>query len=63
MSFMLREWWRRLWGTFRHRESETDEELQFHLQMAEEEALRRGQSVREARLRAGGAAQGGRSRA
>jgi predicted permease len=57
MSFMLREWWRRLWGTFRHRESGTDEELQFHLQMAEEEALRRGQSVREARLRAGSAAQ------
>ncbi len=57
MSFMLREWWRRLWGTFRHRESGTDEELQFHLQMAEEEALRRGQSARQARIRSGGAAQ------
>jgi len=33
MSFMLREWWRRLSGTFRHRDSETDEELRFHLQM------------------------------
>jgi predicted permease len=57
MSFLLREWRRRLWGTFRHRDSETDEELRFHLQMAEEDALRRGQSVRDARLRVGGAAQ------
>jgi putative ABC transport system permease protein len=56
MSFKVREWWLRLWGTFRHRENGTDEELQFHLQMAEEEALRRGQSAREARVRAGGAA-------
>lgn len=57
MSFRLREWCWRLWGTFRRRDSERDEELRFHLAMAEEDALRRGQSVREARLRAGGIAQ------
>jgi len=53
MTSRLREWCRRLLGTFNYRDRETDEELRFHLQMAEEDALRRGQSVREARLRAG----------
>ncbi len=57
MSFHLREWFHRLLGTLKRRDSETDEELRFHLVMAGEEALRRGQSVREARLRAGGVAQ------
>jgi len=57
MSFELREWFHRLLGTLKQRDSETDEELRFHLAMAEEEALRRGQSVREARLRVGGVAQ------
>ena len=57
MRFQLREWFHRLLGTLKRRDSETDEELRFHLAMAEEEALRRGQSVREARLRAGGVAQ------
>ena len=53
MSFSLREWWRRWWETFRHRDnSETEEELRFHLEMAELDALRRGQDVRDARLRA-----------
>jgi predicted permease len=57
MSFQLREWFHRLLGTLKQPDSETDEELRFHLAMAEEEALRRGQSVREARLRVGGVAQ------
>src|SRR5258708_1182797 len=57
MSSSLREWRRRLSETFRRPNSETDEELRFHLEMAEEDALRRGRSVREARLRAGGVAQ------
>ena len=38
-------------------ESESEEELRFHLEMAELDAVRRGQNVREARLRAGGIAQ------
>ncbi len=53
MIFNLRECFQRLWGTFNRRDRETDEELRFHLEMAEKDALRRGQSVREARLRAG----------
>src|SRR6516225_5632582 len=53
MISLLREWRRRLLGTFRRQANETDEELRFHLEMAEEDALRRGQSVREARLRTG----------
>jgi len=58
MTFRIREWWRRLWETFRHRdESEIDDELRFHLEMAEKDAFRRGQSVRDARLSAGGLAQ------
>jgi predicted permease len=51
----LREWCLRLWGTFRPADAE--EELRFHLEMAEKEALRRGESPRDARLRAGGIAQ------
>ena len=57
MSFHLREWFHRLLGMVRRRDSETDEELRFHLEMAEEEALRRGGSAREARLRVGGVTQ------
>lgn len=58
MSVRLLEWWRRWRETFRHREDTgTEEELRFHLEMAELDALRRGQNVREARLRAGGVAQ------
>jgi predicted permease len=58
MTFRLREWWRRWWESFRHRhDSDTEEELRFHLEMAERDALSRGQDVREARLRAGGIAQ------
>ena len=53
MIFNLRECFQRLWGTFNRRDRETDEELRFHLEMAEKDALRRGPSVREARLRAG----------
>ena len=58
MSFRLLEWWRRLRETFRHRDdSEMEEELRFHVEMAELDAVRRGQNVREARLRVGGVAQ------
>jgi len=57
MKQTLREWCLRIWGTFKGRDAEVEEELRFHLQMAEQEALRRGDSPREARLRAGGLAQ------
>ncbi|HEX4641844.1 MAG TPA: ABC transporter permease, partial [Candidatus Acidoferrales bacterium] len=57
MKQKLREWWARLWGTFKSRDAEIEEELRFHLEMAEQDALRRGDSRREARLRAGGFAQ------
>ncbi len=57
MKQKLREWCLRIWGTFKGRDAEVEEELRFHLQMAEQEALRRGDSPREARLRAGGLAQ------
>ena len=53
----LRAWGIRLWGTFTNRSRGVDEELRFHLEMVEQEASRRGESVREARLRAGGLAQ------
>ena len=58
MSFRLLEWWRR-WrrNLSASRRSEREEELRFHLEMAELDAVRRGQNVREARLRAGGIAQ------
>ena len=57
MKQTLRELCLRIWGTFKGRDAEVEEELRFHLQMAEQEALRRGDSPREARLRAGGLAQ------
>jgi hypothetical protein len=57
MNGMLREWWVRILGTFRSRDAEVEEELRFHLEMAEQDALRRGGTRREARLRAGGTAQ------
>jgi predicted permease len=57
MKQTLREWCLRIWGTFKGRDAEVEEELRFHLQMAEQEAFRRGESPREARLRAGGLAQ------
>ena len=58
MRIRLLEWWRRFRETLWHRaESESDEELRFHLEMAELDAVRRGQNVREARLGAGGIAQ------
>ena len=58
MMFRLREWCRRWRATFRPRdEDQMEEELRFHLEMAELDALRRGQDVRDARLRAGGVAQ------
>jgi predicted permease len=58
MRFRLLEWWRRWRETFRRRDdSDREEELRFHLEMAELDAVRRGQNVREARLRAGGVAQ------
>lgn len=57
MKQKLREWWARLWGTFKSRDAEIEEELRFHLDTAEQDALRRGDSRREACLRAGGFAQ------
>src|SRR5215472_1092695 len=57
MNFHLREWFHRLLGIVRRRDSETYEELRFHLAMAEEEALRRGRSVRGARPQMGGLTQ------
>jgi predicted permease len=51
----LREWCLRLWGSFRP--GGADEELRFHLEMAEQDALRRGATAREARLQSGGLAQ------
>ena len=57
MSLHLREWFQRLRGTFQRRDSDTDEELRLHLEMAEEDALRRGRSAREARIRVGGVTQ------
>jgi len=57
MRARLREWVLRIRGTFARRNDEVEEELRFHLEMAEAEAMRRGASVREARLQAGGLAQ------
>jgi len=60
----LREWMVRLIGTVIGRRSDRDleQELQSHLELAEEEARRRGESpqqaAREARIRFGGVAQG-----
>jgi putative ABC transport system permease protein len=55
----LREWLSRLWGTFRRNRSDSDlqDELQVHLELAAEEARRRGSSpaaaMRAARLQVG----------
>jgi len=57
MNGRLREYRVRLLATFRSRSAESEEELRFHLEMAEQEALRRGAPVREARLRVGGLSQ------
>jgi len=57
MKARLREWCLRLLGTFTNDNGDVEEELRFHLEMAEEEALRRGTPVREARVRAGGLVQ------
>jgi len=59
----LREWLNRLWGTLRRTRTDRDleEELRLHLELAAEDARRRGGSperaVRAARIEAGGAAQ------
>ena len=59
----LREWVSRLWGTLRRNRTDRDleEELRLHLELAAEDARRRGDSpesaVRAARIRAGGTAQ------
>jgi hypothetical protein len=57
MSPRLREYWVRFLATFRTRTADTEEELRFHLELAEQDALRRGAPVREARLRFGGLSQ------
>jgi predicted permease len=57
MNPKLREWCLRFWGTFKSRDAGVEEELRFHLEMAEQDALRQGDSAREARLRAGQPAQ------
>jgi len=57
MIARLREWCLRVWGTFANRDIDVEEDLRFHLEMAEEEALRRGTPVREARVQAGGLVQ------
>jgi predicted permease len=60
---IFQEWLRRLWGTVagRRRDADLEEELRLHLELAAEEARRRGHSpadaVRRARLDAGGMAQ------
>ena len=57
MNGRLREYWLRFLATFRRRSGEVEEELRFHLEMAEEDARRRGVPVREGRLRVGGLSQ------
>ena len=57
MRFRIREWLRRLYCTITRQYNDSDEELRFHLAMAEEEAGRRGESQRDARIRVGGIAQ------
>ena len=60
---ILREWSHRLWGTLlqRRRDSDLEQELRLHLELAAEDARRRGlnstDSARAARLRAGGTSQ------
>jgi hypothetical protein len=57
MKETLREWVLRVRAALLGRDAEVEEELRFHLEMAEQDALRRGGSAREARVRAGGIAQ------
>ena len=57
MKQKLREWGMRLWGTFKSRDAEIEEELRFHLDMAEQDALLQGDSHREVYLRQGGLTQ------
>jgi predicted permease len=54
----LREWLHRLLGTLRPRRSDADlqEELRLHMELAAEDAQRRGEPVRAARLHTGTAA-------
>jgi predicted permease len=54
MKERLREWAVRFWGTFSNRQDETEEELRFHLEMAEQSARQRGGTARDARQAAGG---------
>ena len=60
---ILREWSHRLWGTLlqRRRDSDLEQELRLHLELAAEDARRRGlnatDSARAARLKAGGTSQ------
>jgi putative ABC transport system permease protein len=59
----LHEWMRRLWGTLRRNpnDRQLDEEIRLHLELAAEDLQRRGRSpedsLRTARLQAGGVAQ------
>jgi predicted permease len=55
----LREWMYRILGTIRPRRADADlqEELRLHIELAAEDAQRRGESVRAARLHTGGATQ------
>jgi predicted permease len=55
----LREWMHRLFGTLRRgrRDRELEEELRLHLELAAEDAQRRDEPMRAARLQAGGVAQ------
>ena len=50
MKPTLREWFFRFWGAFISRDAEVEEELRFHLEMAEQDALRQGGSPRESRV-------------
>jgi predicted permease len=60
---VIREWLRRLWGTFRKAPEDAvmDEELRLHLEMVADALQRRGltpeDALRQARLQAGGGAQ------
>src|SRR5688500_9737 len=55
----LREWMHRLFGTLRRgrRDRDLEEELRLHAELAEEDARRRGEPVRAARLHSGGVSQ------
>jgi predicted permease len=60
---ILREWVHRLWGTLnpRRRDNDIEEELRLHVEMAAENAQRRGtdtrDAIRAARIRTGGTSQ------